>query len=58
MTRAQEIYADTLNLLGSDLLTDGQSEIQEMLDREHAAADPLFKQELEKQKELTGSLAA
>jgi hypothetical protein len=33
MTRAEEVYADTLNLLGSDPLI---APIQEAVDREHA----------------------
>jgi hypothetical protein len=39
MTRAEEVYADTLNLLGSDPLI---APIQEAVDREHALADPAF----------------
>lgn len=32
MTRAQEVYADTLNLLGSDVLP---PDIQKIVDAEH-----------------------
>lgn len=39
MTRSEEIYASTLNLLGSDVQ---EPEIQDMVDREHAAASPDF----------------
>lgn len=46
MTRAEQIYAETLNLLGSDL-TD-VPEIREVLDQEHAAADPAFARVLAK----------
>jgi hypothetical protein len=45
MTRAEEVYAVTLNLLGSDPLIPA---IQEAVDREHAAADPAFASRLEK----------
>lgn len=58
MTRAQAIYGDTMNLLGSDPLPKGQEEIQEMLDREHAEADPAFKKLLEERAKLTQGLAA
>ena len=40
MTKAQEIYAETLNLLGSD--PGVPSEIQVILDNEHAKASPDF----------------
>jgi hypothetical protein len=45
MTKAQETYCTTLNLLGSDL--EVPPEIQSMVDREHAAADPEFKHVLD-----------
>lgn len=44
MTKAQEVYASTLNLLGSDVL---DPDIQESIDREHAEADPDFKKRLD-----------
>jgi hypothetical protein len=40
MTREQQVYADTLNLLGSDVMDD--PEIQSLLDQEHAKADRSF----------------
>ncbi len=40
MTKAQEIYVATLNLLGSDPEPDY---IQVLLDEEHAAADPGYR---------------
>lgn len=43
MSQAELVYAETLNLLGSDILG---PEIQELLDREHAEADPDFKEVL------------
>lgn len=39
MTKAEEAYFATLNLLGSDVQP---PEIQKLLDREHALADPNF----------------
>lgn len=50
MNKAQEVYAETLNLLGSDVLV---PEIQELVDQEHAEADPVFKAVLEGRKTLT-----
>lgn len=44
MTRSQEIYAETLNLLGSDI---PDKTIQDILDHEHALADPGFEKVLE-----------
>lgn len=41
MTRAEEVYADTLNLIGSDIVKD-EGVIREVLDYEHALADPHF----------------
>lgn len=49
MTKLEEVYVDTLNLLGSDPLG---PELQEVVDREHAAADPCFCAELAKRKAL------
>lgn len=40
MTKALEVYASTLNLLGTGVL---EPELQETIDREHAEADPDFK---------------
>lgn len=40
MTKAQEVYGDTLNLLGCGLVE--SPELREALDKEHAAADPAF----------------
>lgn len=45
MTRQEEVYADTLNLLGTDVYCE---EIQEAVDQEHALADRKFKKVLEK----------
>ncbi len=39
MTKAQEVYGETLNLLGSDPL---DPDLQAIVDAEHAAADPAF----------------
>lgn len=50
MTRAEEVYADTLNLLGSDPLI---PPIQEAVDHEHALADPAFARVLTARHELT-----
>lgn len=44
MTQAQETYAATLNLLGSDVL---DPVLQEIVDHEHALADPEFQKLLE-----------
>lgn len=49
MTNTEKIYAETLNLLGSDVL---DATLQEIVDQEHAAADPGFKRELEKREAL------
>jgi hypothetical protein len=40
MTKAQEVYGDTLNLLGSD--PEMPTEIQQIIDHEHAEAFPAF----------------
>jgi hypothetical protein len=45
MTQLETVYAETLNLLGSDVL-DGY--LQDIVDQEHAAADPRFARELAK----------
>ncbi len=39
MTKAEAVYADTLNLLGSDPL---DPELQRIVDAEHASADPAY----------------
>lgn len=39
MTRAEEVYADTLNLVGSDIVQD-EDVLREALDHEHELADP------------------
>jgi hypothetical protein len=57
MTRAWEVYASTLALFaGSDVLTESDRELQDILDREHALADPDFKAALAERKKLTDSL--
>lgn len=43
MTKAEAVYADTLNLLGSDPL---DALLQRIIDAEHAAADPAFAEKL------------
>jgi hypothetical protein len=54
MTRAWEVYASTLSLFaGSDILTEDDRAIQDILDHEHALADPDFKAALAEQKKLT-----
>lgn len=45
MTQAERVYAETLNLLGSDPV---DSSVQEALDHEHALADPVFARVLAK----------
>jgi hypothetical protein len=45
MTHSEEVYVQTLNLLGSDVL-DGT--LQEIVDHEHALADPAFARVLAK----------
>jgi hypothetical protein len=52
MTKAQEIYASTLNLLGSDVL---DPDIQESIDREHAEADPDFRKLLNERRMLVAN---
>lgn len=43
MTQAERVYADTLNLFGSDLhLSQDERDIQDIIDGEHALADPVF----------------
>lgn len=44
MTKAEAVYAETLNLLGSDPLG---PELQRLLDAEHAAADPRYAAKLQ-----------
>ncbi len=44
MTYAQEVYNETLNLLGSDVRS---PEMQALVDHEHELADPEFKALLE-----------
>lgn len=46
MTKSELVYGDTLNLLGTVLFDN--KDIQDMIDREHAAASPSFKRELAK----------
>lgn len=43
MTKAEEAYVTTLNLFGSDF---EPPKIQEMIDTEHALADPTFAEKL------------
>ena len=43
MTRAEQVYAETLNLLGSDV---PDEVIQDIVDWEHALADPIFSRTL------------
>lgn len=45
MTRSEEVYVQTLNLLGSDV---PDKELQEIIDHEHALADPAFARTLAK----------
>lgn len=45
MTKKQLVYIDTLNLLGSDLR---DPLLQEIVDHEHALADPRFAREMAK----------
>lgn len=40
MTKAQEVYAETLNLIGSDLVE--EPTLRRILDHEHELADPAF----------------
>lgn len=51
LTPAERVYYDTLNLFGSD---PQPPVLQEILDREHAAAEPAFKVYLERQAVLQG----
>lgn len=44
MTKLEEAYVSTLNLMGSDIVRD--PEMQAIIDHEHALADPLFAREL------------
>lgn len=46
MTKAEAVYAETLNLLGSDPIDD--ADLQALIDAEHAAADPAFMEELKR----------
>lgn len=48
MTKEWLVYADTLNLLGTGV---NNSELQKLLDVEHAEASEQFKEELEKRNE-------
>lgn len=52
MTKAQLVYNETLNLVGSD---EHIPAIQEALDREHAAADPVYAELLRIRQLLTPS---
>lgn len=57
MSREEDVYLTTLNLLGSDF---EPPEIQEILDREHGLADPAWlkaKKEREKAKAEAVNLA-
>lgn len=50
MTQEENVYADTLNLLGSDF---EPPEIQEALDKEHAKADPKWWAQEVKRRSMT-----
>lgn len=54
MTEKEEIYVETLNLFGSDFEPD---EIQELLDAEHAAADPQWWADKVRKKEMEACTA-
>lgn len=54
MTKSEEVYASTLNLLGSDVLAPF---MQDIVDREHALADSSFEAELKRRHELTQSVS-
>lgn len=43
MTKLEEAYAETLNMLGSEVL---DPLMQDIVDHEHALADPRFAREL------------
>lgn len=49
MTKLEEAYIDTLNLLGSDVR---EPLMQEIVDHEHALADPVFEAELKRRVNL------
>ena len=51
MTGPERVYAETLNLLGSDVIAD--EKLQDTIDQEHAAADPGFARALAKRQKLT-----
>lgn len=46
MTRAEAVYVETLNLLGSDVRRDEY--LQAVINAEHAAADPDFAEKLKR----------
>lgn len=50
MTKAQEVYATILNVLGSDVVENDP--LQDIVDCEHAMADPAFARELAKRTTL------
>lgn len=50
MTKLMEAYADTLNLLGSDVLDD---DLQAVVDHEHELADPEFARLLKARRDAT-----
>lgn len=49
MTKAQEVYVDTLNLFGTGFL---DPDLQKIVDAEHAAADPAFELTLAERREV------
>jgi hypothetical protein len=49
MTKAQEVYATTLNILGSDVFDDVI--VQAVVDHEHELADPEFTAVLKSRRE-------
>ena len=49
MTKAEEVYVSTLNLLGSDPEPEC---VQDLLDGEHMLADPEFAERLKERKAL------
>lgn len=54
MTKPEEVYVSTLNLLGSDVRT---PLMQDIVDHEHALADSVFEAELERRQKLTQSIS-
>lgn len=55
MTESQEVYATTLNILGSDIVVD--KTIQDIVDHEHELADPEFTKVLKSRREAAAVAA-